>query len=198
MAKTTISWMEPVSLDYASALREEKLLAALRRQLRAGIIDQGFPAAEMARCVYVVRMTGPVVVAYPDGDSPVLYVGRGNAPSRLASHLKHWLHDVHRFGNSVGIELRICLPRRPNRTGFFKNVEADLIAWFQDRYGAIPFFNSRLETSYSGAIDYGPSQKKDLLQSLGTGSGKRPQWAIRPLASNANYSTYNRGWVYQD
>ena len=195
MVTTTISWMEPVCLDYASALQETQLLKALRRQLREGLIKQGYEALAMARCVYVVRMTGPVIVAYPHGDSPVLYVGRGNAPSRLASHLKNWLHDVHRYGDTVGVELRICLPRRPNRTEFFKNVEADLIAWFQDRYGAIPFFNSRLETSYSGVIDYGPSQKKDLLQSLGTGSGKRPKWAIRPLPSNANYGTYNTGWT---
>jgi len=191
---TTITWAEPIVLDFASALQEAKLLSALRKQLRNKIADLGSPG-DLDRCVYVVRMKGPVVVAYPNGDSPVLYVGRGDAPKRLAAHLKNWPHDVHRFGDSVGVELRICIPRWPNRTEFFKNVEADLIAWFQEDYGAIPFFNSRLETSYSEVIDYLPTHKKDLKRALGVGSGNKPEWAIRPLRSNKSHAVYEKGWV---
>ena len=161
--------------------------------MREGIVDQGFDASELRRCVYVVRMAGPVVVAYPWRDSPVLYVGRGDAPKRLASHLKNWLHGAHRFGKDVGVELRICLPRRTARAGFFKNVEADLICWFQQKHGAIPFFNARLETKYAGEVTYLGTQIKDLRRAIGVGSGNRPEWAIRPLRSNRDVGVYYSG-----
>src|SRR5580700_3250454 len=97
---TTISWIEPIQLDYSAAQQEVAILKALRKQLRDGILSQkAFSERDLDRCVYVVRMTGSVVIAYPWGDSPVLYVGRGQAPKRLATHLKNWLHDAHRFGS---------------------------------------------------------------------------------------------------
>jgi hypothetical protein len=192
---TTISWIEPIQLDYSAAQQEAAILKALRKQLRDAILSQRtFSNRDMDRCVYVVRMTGSVVIAYPWGDSPVLYVGRGQAPKRLAMHLKNWLHDAHRFGSKVGVELRICVPRRTNRADFFKNVEADLIDWFEQKYGAIPFFNSRRETSYAGQVkNYLPTQKTALNRALGVGSGNRPEWAVRPLRSNTNVHVYHKG-----
>lgn len=190
---STISWVEPISLDYSAAQQEAGLLKALHKQLRDAIVDRGFAASDLRRCVYVIRMKGPVVVAYPWGDSPVLYVGRGDAPKRLASHLKNWLHDAHRFGKEVGVELRICLPRRRGRAHFFKNVEADLIAWFQAKHGAIPFFNSRLEPKFENDVVYLETQLKDLRRAIGVGSGNRPEWAIRPLRSNKDVEVYYCG-----
>lgn len=191
---STISWIDPIRLDYSAALQKAALLKALRKQLREGILrQQAFTESDLDRCVYVVRMKGPVVIAYPWADSPVLYVGRGQAPKRLASHLKKWLHDAHRFGSEVGVELRICVPRRTNRVDFFKNVEADLIDWFEEKNGAIPFFNSRRETSWAGKVNYLPTQRTDLARALGVGSGNRPEWAVRPLRSNANVDVYHRG-----
>jgi len=191
---STISWIDPIQLDYSAAQQEAAILKALRRQLRDGMLAQsGFSDRDLDRCVYVIRMTGPVVVAYPWDNSPVLYVGRGQAPKRLAAHLKNWLHEAHRFGSKVGVELRICVPRRTNRADFFKNVEADLIDWFRQKNGAIPFFNSRRETSYAGRVDYLPTQIKDLRRALGVGSGNRPEWAVRPLRSNSNVGVYYTG-----
>lgn len=191
---STISWIDPIKLDYSGAQQETTILKGLRRQLRAGILSQSsFSEQDLDRCVYVVRMTGTVVVAYPWDDSPVLYVGRGKAPNRLAAHLKNWLHEAHRFGSKVGVELRICVPRRTNRADFFKNVEADLIDWFEQKNGAIPFFNSRRETRFAGKVDYLPTQVKDLRRALGVGSGNRPEWAVRPLMSNSNVGVYYKG-----
>ena len=172
---------------------EERLLRVLRNQLRSAIAEQRFGAEPMKRCVYVVRMKGPVVIAYPKADSPVLYVGRGDAPTRLASHLGNWLHTAHKFGSGVGIELRICVPRRRGRSDFFKNVEADMIVWFQRKYGAIPFFNSRREKKWEDKVRYPPSSRSDLNRALGVGSGNRPQRAIRPLPSNDAYPGFHKG-----
>ena len=193
-SEAEIYWIDPIALDFASALTDEdRLLKLLRKQLRAAITGQGFEARDLKRCVYVVRMTGPVVVAYPTKSSPVLYVGRGDAPGRLATHLGNWLSEVHRFGRDVGVELRICVPRRRGREGFFKCVEADLIRELQYRYGAIPFFNSRRELRWEHQVTYFPTSRKQMSQALGVGSGKRPQWAIRPTRANANYVLFNRG-----
>ena len=191
---STLSWIDPIKLDYSSAQQDAVILKGLRKQLSDGILSQsGFSKRDLNRCVYVVRMTGSVVVAYPWADSPVLYVGREQAPSCLAAHLENWLHEAHRFGNKVGVELRICVPRRTNRVDFFKNVEADLIDWFEQQNGAIPFFNSRRETLYAGRVDYLPTQVKDLQRALSVGSGNRPEWAVRPLPSNSYVGVYYKG-----
>jgi hypothetical protein len=139
-------------------------------------------------------MTGNVVVAYPWGNSPVLYVGRGAAPTRLASHLGNWLHDVHRYGSSVGVELRICVPRKPNSPDFFKKVEADLILNFQTRYGVIPFFNARREKKWEKKTTHLKTHTREMTRALGVGSGRRPQWAIRPLPSHHGYDVFTKGF----
>lgn len=190
-SEAEIAWIDPIHLTYLSD--EGRLLTALRRQLREAIEAQGFAKGDLERCVYIIRVRGTVVVAYPQDDSPVLYVGRGDAPSRLASHLKKWLHTAHKFGSEVGVEIRICIPRRKKRTDFFKNVEADLIRWFYDKYGAIPFFNSRLETHWEGKVEYSTTSERALRQALSVGSGNRPQWAIRPRPANPAYDVFHKG-----
>lgn len=190
-SEAELFWIEPIQLTYLSD--EGRLLSALRRQLREAIEAQGFVKGDLDRCVYVIRVRGTVVVAYPQADSPVLYVGRGNAPARLASHLKKWLHTAHKFGSEVGVEIRICIPRRRGRPDFFKCVEADLIRACYNTCGSIPFFNSRLEQTWEGRVTYSPTSKRAMGQALGVGSGNRPQWAIRPRPANPAYEVYHKG-----
>ncbi len=193
-SEAEISWTDPIQLNFVEALTEEgRLLRKLRKQLRDALAEQGFAPDDLRRCVYIVRMRGPVLVAYPRGNSPVLYVGRGDAPGRLANHLGRWLHAVHKFGSGVDVELRICVPRRRGRRDFFKCVEGDLIHWFQQRYGSIPFFNSRREQLWEGRVSYFPTSKRELRQALSVGSGNRPQWAIRPLPANPRYEVFHKG-----
>jgi hypothetical protein len=185
-----IKWLTPVQLDFESALvDEEKFLKQLSKQLRQGIRDQG----PLTRCVYVIRMTGQFIVAYRNGNSPVLYVGRGGAGQRLASHLKNWLSEVHEFGREVGVEIRICMPRRKKRRDFFKNVEADLIARFAKKHGSLPFFNSKRETKFEKQVVYDVPARKLLDRSIGIGNGNRPRWAIKPTLANKNLALYLKG-----
>ena len=186
-----IHWLEPVRLrveftDQAAMVRD------LQRQLKAGYRDQ-FSDEQMRRSVYIIRLTGSFVIGYPRGASPVLYIGRGDAPSRLAKHLAKWLHKAFQFGSDTRIEIRMLRPRRRNAANYFMNVEADLLDWFCERMGALPFFNSRREHQHAGLIDYGPSQERRRWQQIGTGSGKRPHWALTPMRTNPNYATYLKG-----
>ena len=192
--KGSLVWLEPLRLKHEQGLTTEKrIVKALRDQLLAALVEQDFGKADLDRCVYVIRMTGDFVISYPEGISPVLYIGRGDAFTRLSSHLKRWLNQVDGFGKDVGIEVRVCRPRRKGLADMFKFVEADLISDFQTKFGSIPFFNSRRETSYEKCVDYTDTDVKRLSAAIGVGSGKRPQWAIAPAPSNKNYALFHTG-----
>jgi len=190
----TITWLFPVPLDFSAALTdEERFLRTLRAQLREEIKKQGWRLGDLIRCVYVIRMTGQFIVAYRKGNSPVLYVGRGGAGHRLASHLKNWLSEVHDFGQAVQVEIRICMPRRRKREGFFKNVEADLIARFLRKYGSVPFFNRRKETLFAGRVQYKQGDQHGSEPMNRCRLRQSPRWAIKPTPANKNLASYLAG-----
>lgn len=194
MLQVSMSWLDHIELSPRDGLGTKAAIAkTLRKQLVAALEEQGFAPADLARCVYVIRMSGDFLVAYPWGNSPVLYIGRGEAFDRLSAHMKRWLHEVGGFGKDVGIQIRVCRPRRKNAAELFKYVEADLIARFAEKFGCIPFFNSRREGSYEECVDYTDTDEKQLRASIGVGSGKRPRWAIAPTPANPNYEVYHRG-----
>lgn len=193
-SQISLAWLNHIQLSPKDGLGTEAGIAkTLRKQLLAALKAQGFKPESLERCVYVIRMTGDFVLSYPNGISPVLYIGRGSAFGRLSSHLHRWLHEVEGFGKDVGIEIRVCRPRRKNLPEMFKYVEADLIAQFASKFDSIPFFNSRRERSYEDWASYTSSDEKQLRAAIGVGSGKRPKWAIQPTPSNRNYDLYYRG-----
>jgi len=194
MPQISISWLDHIELSPKDGLGTQAAIAkTLRKQLVAALEGQGFAPADLVRCVYVIRMSGDFLVAYPWGNSPVLYIGRGAAFDRLSVHMKRWLHEVEGFGKDVCIQIRVCRPRRKNSAEMFKYVEADLIARFAKKFGSIPFFNSRREWSFEEGVDYTDTDEKQLRASIGVGSGKRPRWAIAPTPANRNYEVYHRG-----
>jgi hypothetical protein len=185
MDKFDITWLHPIRLKLADEEDRQSLIRRLSIQIEdeANIIG-------LERSVYIIRMAGSFVIQYPEGPSPVVYIGRGDSVSRLASHLKTWASDVFVWGSDTEIEIRILRPARRNRTEYYKNVEADLLEWFRNRYGILPLINSRYETNWAGAVEYGPSQESRLRQVLGIGRGLRPKWAIQPLNSKKLYQKY--------
>lgn len=187
-----IHWLDPVrlSIDYE---HEGSVLRQLRCQLRDGYRDQGVTDEQMQRSVYIIRLTGSFVIQYARCNSPVLYIGRGDAPNRLAAHLEKWLTDAFDFGSDTEVEIRMLRPRRRGRSDYYKNVEADLLAMFCTRAGGLPMFNKCRETKFEDHIIYGVSQERRLRQQIGIGSGKRPHWALMPTRANPNYETYHTG-----
>jgi len=188
MEKFDITWLDPIRLKLAEKEDQTSLVDRLSKQIK-GEVDIG----GMTRSVYVIRMAGSFIIQYPKGPSPVVYVGRGDSVSRLATHLKNWASEIFVWGSDTEIEIRVLRPARKNRTEYFKNVEADLLDWFGSRFGTLPLINSRYETSWAGAVEYGPSQSARLWQMLGIGKGVRHKWALQPLRSNKLYKKYLRG-----
>lgn len=189
--------LEPIELDFEAAqvAGTEKFVKHLTAQMRTALRAQGFKEAQFPRCVYVIRLKGSFLVAYPRNSSPVLYIGRGVAQQRITAHLKNWLHHVSNFGIKTAIEIRIVHPKRQNRADFFKYVEAQLIADHADRYGALPLFNSKREWSYE-ACTFSQDEQKQLSRLIGVGSGNRPWWSIKPEAANDFRDLYLRGAQY--
>lgn len=192
--KVDMEWLDHIELKPDRSLGSEAaIVKTLRRELTEALQKQGYGAADLKRCVYVIRMKGDFVIAYPTGRSPVLYIGRGSALGRLSSHLRRWLHQIDGFGKDVKIEVRVCRTRRRNVAEMFKHVEADLIDWFADKYGVIPFFNSRRETGSADCVYYTDTDEAQMKAALGVGKGKRPLWAIAPAPANKNYDVFHRG-----
>jgi hypothetical protein len=190
----SLVWLENIELKPDRTLATEAaIVKTLTRELTEALAEQGYGAVDLKRCVYVIRMKGDFVIAYPWHRSPVLYVGRGSALGRLSSHLKRWLHEVDQFGKDVTIEIRVCRTRRRNVEDMFKFVEADLIEQHAARFGCIPFFNARREKSYEGCVDYTDTDEALMRAALGVGKGKRPRWAIAPAPANKNYEVFHRG-----
>ena len=189
-----MTWLETIELKPDRSLATEAaIVRTLTKELTEALAQQNFAAIDLTRCVYVIRMKGDFVIAYPKRRSPVLYIGRGSALGRLSSHLKRWLHEVDSFGKDVSIEIRVCRTRRRNFEDLYKYVEADLIARFAKRFGSIPFFNSRRETSFEEWVEYTDTDVALMKAALGVGKGNRPQWAIAPAPANKNYEVFHRG-----
>jgi hypothetical protein len=191
MAKGDISWLDPIFIALDRDTNDEK---ALRRQivrkLKTGLEDQGYSPKGLLKGVYVIRITGSFMIAYDKCDSPVLYIGRGQAFWRVAMHIKRWAKDVRNFGHDCGLEFRFMLPARRNRPDYFKNVEADLIKMFVKKNGDLPFYNKCRERSFEGKIPYSVNQERMFRRNLGVGQGRRFRWAIKPTPGNRDYTTY--------
>jgi hypothetical protein len=189
---TEITWQEPVSITFGlfSALTEKQA-----QQIMRGIISASWPEKQrLGQRVYVIRLTGAVAVQYPWGFSPVVYIGEGSAYSRLYSHT-YWLVPLVQSIPQLGVQVRVAKIQRKNQPNLYKNVEGDLIRWFSNKYGAIPWFNKQWELSREGRYPYTPGAKKDLWRSLAVGSGNSFRWAIQPTPTNAQHEPYLKGVV---
>ena len=195
MPQASMRHLSPVVLDYdaAKAVGEDKFLRHLRKQMNDAIRDQGVTGAAMKRSVYVVRLKGAFLISYPKKESPTIYIGRGDAQPRLASHLKKWMHHVHNFGSDTTVEVNIILPLRQGRLDYFKYVEGSLLFEHERIYGAIPLFNGRRETTYGEDIGYTAEQKTKLRALIGVGRGKRPWWSLSPTNANPFMGVFLKG-----
>ena len=77
------------------------------------------------------------------------------------------------------------------------HVEADMLAWFQTRYGALPWFNRQRERSKEEHYDYAPEAKQKLRKGYMTGTGNRFSWAIAPTKSNPHHKAFSQGHLLE-
>lgn len=158
-----------------------------------GIIREEWPEQKRPnQSVYVIRLVGDVAVAYRETFSPVIYIGRGNAFGRLYGHTE-WLASLLIAVPQLGVEIRIVGVARKNNPTLYENIEADLLHWFSEDHGAVPWFNRRRERGREGHYDYTPEARRALRQIIGIRQGTRYRWAIRPTKNNDQFEPYEKG-----
>jgi hypothetical protein len=153
---------------------------------------QALPNNVLKSCVYVVRLSPPYAFAYGDDcevESPLIYVGSGNFRQRWKSHTK-WLQTLGLTLPNGRYELWFCQPTRkgPNGTQFHKDVEADILQWFNKnrKVGYLPFANKKLEKP-KGTNSYAKNFFEPLVK-----TDSRYHWSIYPR-TKALLNTYLKG-----
>lgn len=185
-----VRWGSPVrvQLGSISGLTSTQSLPAIRKHLQAG-----WPKIRRAQqCVYIIRLLGDVSIDYPRDFSPVIYIGEGNAYRRLYQHAG-WLAPLVTSVKNTGVEIHIAEVVRRNRRQLYKHVEADLLRWFVDIYGSLPWFNRQRESSMEGRYSYDKSALRSLKTRINRGSGHTFLWAIKPTYNNYLYEPYAKG-----
>jgi len=143
--------------------------------------------------VYVIRLVGEVAVAYPAVFSPVIYIGEGNAFDRLYNHIANWIAPLLLSVPQLSLEIRVCEVARRNHDTLYQHIEADLLRWFSERHGALPWFNRQWEPSKEGHYEYQNGVTRELKKMIGIGSGTTYLWAIQPTRNNDQFAPYTKG-----
>lgn len=189
-----IRWREPISIKFGfSGIDPEEAAMLARRRMK----DQ-FPELDRpSQCVYVVRLKGDVAIAYGENFSPVIYIGEGNAASRLHGHAE-WIAELLVAVPNAEIEVRVADCVRTNDANLCQYVEADLIAAFVEKYKYLPWFNRQREKKFLGRRTYAPEVWAEFNQRIGKVQGSRYIWAIRPTSNNSQYAAYSTGYYGGD
>jgi hypothetical protein len=112
------------------------------KSIMRDVVRDGWPVQRRPKqSVYVIRLIGEVAVAYPNRFSPVIYVGEGNAYKRLHGHIANWIAPLLLAVPQLALEIRISEIARKNHATLYQHIEADLLRWFSDAHGALPWFN---------------------------------------------------------
>jgi hypothetical protein len=157
------------------------------------LIGENWPDVKRYRqCVYVVRVRGQVAIAYGARYSPVIYIGEGNAYTRLRGH-SEWIASLLINAPSVEIEVHIAEIARKNNDKLYRFIEADLLRWFYEDLNCLPWFNQQREKSKEDYYKYDPDAKKELRKHTSIGQGNKFLWAIRPLPNNDQHRPYAKG-----
>lgn len=187
--KSEIRWGAPVSINFGfSGINEEHALMLMRRI----ITDQWPDLARGSQCIYVIRLSGEFAVRYPHKFNPTIYIGEGNARGRLITHV-NWIVPLVRSVTQIGIEVRVAEIVRRNNVKLRRNIEADMLRWFQDGHGALPWFNRQRERSREECFDYEIEAKRSLVGGFSVGSGNNFKWAIEPTKNNPFYESFSTG-----
>lgn len=188
-----IRWRDPISVRFGfSGIDPEEAAILVRKRLKSQFPDLDRPS----QCVYVVRLKGDVAIAYGDDFSPVIYIGEGNAASRLHGHAE-WIAELLVAVPNAEIEVRVADCVRTSDSSLCQCVEADLIAAFVEKYDRLPWFNRQREKKHLAQRTYSTEVWSEFNQRIGKVQGSRYIWAIRPTSNNSQYEPYSTG-VYGD
>jgi hypothetical protein len=187
--ESEIVWAEPVRIRFGfTGLTAGRALPIMR-----SILQEAWPNIRRPKqCVYVIRLTGEVAVDYQGGFSPVIYVGKGNAYSRLYNHA-NWLASLVSSIPQTAVAVHIAEVARRGHGTLYEYIEADMLRWFAEDYKSVPWFNRQRERGKESHYEYTPGAQRTLRSHLGVGGGNTFLWAIRPTHNNDQHEPYAKG-----
>ena len=150
------------------------------------LVENGIPAKDLSKTVYVIRLSGNFIISYPKADSPAVYIGEGSFGSRITSH-KKWARELDELNGDFKFEVCVAIPRVKNQPSTCLDCEAVILHRFRQRFGSAPLWNKQFERRRFHHHEY--SQKK-IDYALGKRSGAKYRWALKPLKSSIFYESY--------
>ena len=136
----------------------------------------------LERSVYVIRIGRPFSFQYPNGYSPVAYIGKGKAQQRITSHIKGWITNLSKRVPSLKISIWYCEPRVKYHGDNCEEIKADLMQRFTSKYGSLPLRNRQSQWN-----NYEYSYGEGDLKVLHPGKGSGYHWALTPLPNSHFY-----------
>lgn len=186
MAKVSLAW-------YSNRFSVDDDLKTIMQSVIAEIAEDRYKPESLARSVYVIRLAGPFLISYPNGPSPVIYIGKGQFRNRISAH-RTWIRDFFDHLKHAHFEIKYCIPRVRNNLGIEKEVEAYLIHRFIERYGMLPINNKVLSNTN---VHHQFTGVNALDRAISIGSGNKPHWEVCPLRSNPWFKKYSKNMAKQ-
>ena len=130
--------------------------------------------------VYVITLGENISIDYNGKPSQVMYIGRGKLNRRISSHLKHWIKIFSASLQDISFNVWLTEVKVKGSPNAYKNLESDLINYFERKYGVIPLNNLKNGDYHSREHNYNNEWKKPLINPRNIHSG----WCIKPLKNN--------------
>ena len=131
--------------------------------------------------VYVIRLASNFSVRYPQGISPIIYIGRGEVNGRIKTHFTKKLFPLMESLTGATFDFWITNPKRggQGRTAedYHKQLEYNLLEGFKERFGdsklKYPLLN-KIKGEDCGR-EIGPNWDKPLR-----GDSRKHIWTLEP------------------
>lgn len=168
--------------DAIRKLTVDRIVRLIRAAWRASYDDEYKPHQDFNRIangVYVIAIGGGFAVNYRDGNSEVMYIGRGRIANRLRSHLANWIFDMSLSLRDVPFRFYMETVGDGRSPEAFKDLEHLMLDSFAEKYGEKPLINKI-------------RGREGHIQHNFTGNWRRPLnkgnqhclWTIRPSENN--------------
>lgn len=144
--------------------------------------ERDYPLSDVSQGVYVITLSGSLSIAYGNEYKPskVLYIGRGQIRNRIFTHFKNWVRYLSDSLQDITLDIWMTEIKVNGSKDAYKEVEADLLAYFKEKFGEYPLENKKSGDNNQKRHDYCSEWNKPLHNPSNIQNG----WAIKPLKNN--------------
>ena len=177
-----ISVYEDYSMDIQAEVQKQAIKQVLLELSNAYSDKTSKDLKDVKKGVYVICLSSPFAISYPEGFSEIIYIGHGNVIARLKAHFEYSLFRFMQSLSGADFDFLISQPKMPGpgvAGEYFKHVEYLLLNGFKEKFGGkkrevwFPLLNNNAGSRKQ--LDDGKGWDKPLSR-----AGKTPRWALEP------------------